>query len=129
MFDVRNQPIPLQFFRKRRELVQHDASDAFAPQLFGNDEIDDADGIVFDLHRQHRHQLAHEFAEESGADLGRPAVLRGEGADRIEIGGFDRTYEELLAFHDDVNGRLRPGVCRTPNGLLSCFYSISRSGK
>jgi hypothetical protein len=56
-------------------------------------------------------------------------VARGEGANRIGIGGFDRAYEELLAFHEGVNGRLRRGACRLPNGLLSCFYSISRSGK
>jgi hypothetical protein len=56
-------------------------------------------------------------------------VLRGEGANRIGIGGFDRADEELLAFHDGVNGRLRRGAWRPPNALLSCFYSISRSTK
>jgi len=129
MFDVRNEPIPLQLCRECRELVEHDAADPFAAQLFGNDEVDDADSIVFDLHREHGHELADEFAEEAGAGAGRSAVLRGEGADRIGIGRFDRAYEQLLAFHDDVNGRLRRRGCGPPNGLLSCFYSISRSGK
>jgi hypothetical protein len=129
VFDVRDQPIPLQLFRERREFVQHDASNALASQLFGNDEIDDADGIGFDVHLQHRHELADEFAEESGAGARRSAVLRGEGADRIGIGRFDRAYEELLTFHDGVNGRLRLRGSRPPNSLLSCFYSISWSGK
>jgi hypothetical protein len=129
VFDVRDQRIPLQFFRKRGELVQHDASDPLAAQLFSNDEIDDANGIGFDIHHEHRHELADEFADESGRRLAWSAVTCGKRADGVVIGGFDRADEELLAFHDDVNGRLQRGAFRTTNALLSCFYSISRSGK
>jgi hypothetical protein len=129
VFDVRDEPISLQLCGECRELVQHDASNPFAAQLFGNDEIEDADGVGFDVHRQHRNQLANEFAKEAGARVRRPAVLRGERADGIGIGGFDGTDEEVLAFHDGVNGRLQRGAFRPPNALLSCFYSISRSAK
>jgi hypothetical protein len=129
LFDVRDERIPLQFFRQRGELVQHDASDPLAAQLFGNDEIDDPDGIGFDVHHEDRHELADEFADESGARVARSAVLRDKRADGVGIGGFDRADEELLAFHDDVNGRLQRGAFRPTNALLSCFYSISRSGK
>jgi hypothetical protein len=129
VFGVRNEPIPLQLSGKYRELVQHDASDSFTAQLFSNDKIEDANGIGFNLHREHRHQLADEFAEQPGPGIGRSAMLRGKSAYRIRIVGFDRTDEELLAFHDGVNGRLRRKPPRPPNALLSCFYSISRSAK
>jgi hypothetical protein len=129
VFDVRDEPIPLQFYGECRELVQHDPSDAFAAQLFGNDKIEDANGIGFDVDSHDRYQLADELSEESGAGVRRSAVLCGERADRTGISGFDGSDEELLAFHDGVNGRLRRGALRPPTALLSCFYSISWSAK
>lgn len=64
VLDAGYKPLALHRCRHVRELVQHDASDPFAAQLFGDDESRDADRARFERHRQHRDELANEFADE-----------------------------------------------------------------
>lgn len=103
MRDIGYEPCPFQLRRQRRELVQHDASDAFAPQLFGNDEIEQANSAALDLHRKNCGEIADQLAHQTGMDFGRASILCGECADGGCIRGLDRANKELLAFHTGVN--------------------------
>ena len=77
MRDVSHDPLSLQLRRQPGKLVQHDASDAFPAQLFGNDEVDKVNSSGLELHLEHGHQIAGELSEQARARFGRATELRG----------------------------------------------------
>src|SRR5205085_6739644 len=86
--------------------------DAFAAQLARHEDIVDADGVARDLHRQHRHEVTDELADQAeGRGLFLLCICCKKAADGIRVAAVNGTDEEPLPAH--------------ATSIVTCGYSIS----
>src|SRR5258708_7255827 len=107
-----NELAALHLGREHCNLVDHEASDPFPPQLRGNHNIVDKDRRGCDLDRNDRGEIADQLAYEAHGRHWRCGGMEGQKlTDSVVIGGVDRTDVETLATH--------------ANAIVTCSCSIN----